>query len=221
MNLSIATSTTADGPMKLPGLDWDKMLPTRATFLANNNIDPQDTTLICVTYETMDFCRYITVGSIDKGDGITRNSTFIADALVVTEPNHALFLPLADCIAAVIHDPSKNILMVSHLGRQNLEQTGGTKCIEYLVRHHGSKPSELTVWLSPAAGNDNYPLFSFDNRSLHDVATEQLHAAGIQLAAITASPIDTTTDLAYYSHSQFLAGNRPTDGRHAVVAVMN
>lgn len=220
MTLSVYTSTVADGSMKSPDKNFATVLPTRTAFLAQHSIDPADTTLVHLTYETTDFCRYETVDSTYKGDGITRHPELEVDALVVTQPGHALFLPLADCIAAVIYDPVQHILMLSHLGRHNLEQQGGTQSIEYLVTTHKSNPQDLTVWLSPAAGSGNYPLYTFGNRSLHDVAIEQIVAAGVPANSIDLSPIDTTNDPNYFSHSQFLAGNRQTDGRHAVVAAL-
>jgi len=218
--LAYTTSTVADGSMKSPDLNFATTLPARHKFLAKNGIDSPDTTLVQLTYSGEDFCRYYTLVSNDKGDGIIRLASRDADALVVTTPGHALFLPLADCIGAVIHDPTQNILMLSHLGRHNLEQYGGTKSIEYLAEKHGCDPANLIVWLSPAAGKSSYPLYAFNNRSLHDVATEQLQAAGIPATNIMVSPIDSATDPNYFSHSQFLAGKRPTDDRHAVVAVI-
>lgn len=218
--LYFATSTVQDGSMKSPNRSYKTVLAARQKFLKKHDIKTNDTTLVQVTYETDDFCRYFTLTDADKGDGITRAPTYAADALVTTTSGHALFLPLADCIGAVIHDTKQNILMVSHLGRQNLEQLSGTKCVQYIIDTHGSNPSDITVWLSPAAGRKAYPLYSFDNRSLHDVAVEQLKAAGIPSKNITVSPIDSAADENYYSHSQFLKGNRHTDGRHAVVAML-
>ncbi len=220
MKLDVYTSVVDDGSMKSPDQNCATVLPVRSAFLHRQGVSPEETTLIQVVYESDDFCRYQTLTESDKGDGITRAPTIAADALVVTEPGHALFLPLADCVGAVIHDPTNDILMLSHLGRHNLEQHGGVNCIKYLIDEHGSNPKDLTVRLSPAAGKENYPLYSFDNRSLHDVATEQLIAAGVVPENITAPPIDTTTDENYFSHSQFLKGNRETDGRFAVVACM-
>ena len=220
MTVEIAVSTVNNGSMKSLDMNFATVLPTRTAFLQQRDIAPDDTTLVQLTYETDDFCRYYTMTDEDKGDGITRQATIEADALVVTEPNHALLLPLADCIGTVIHDPTRGILMLSHLGRHNLEQLGGTKCVEYLAEKHGCDPTDLTVWLSPAAGQESYPLYAFDNRSLHDVATEQLITAGIIAKNITVSPIDVAADTNYFSHSQFLAGGRKSDGRHAVVAVL-
>ncbi len=222
MSLQIYTSTVANGSMKsLHAADIVTVATNRADFLASLGIEPRDTTLLRLTYNRADFCEYYTLAEEDKGDGITRESTRVADALVVTAPGHALLLPLADCIGAVIHDSVQNILMLSHLGRHNLEQVGGTKSIEYLAKKHGCAPKNLSVWLSPAAGKNSYPLYAFNNRSLHDVAAEQLVAGGVLYKNISVSPIDVATDETYFSHSQFLKGNRSSDGRHAVVAVLS
>lgn len=219
--VSLFVTTVRDGSMKSPDMNFRTVLPARTKFLQAHNLTPEDTTLVQLTYDGDDYCRYYTLDDTYKGDGITREPTLESDALVVTKPGHALFLPLADCIGAVIHDTKQNILMLSHLGRHNLEQFGGTKSIEYLIDEHKSSPSDLTVWLSPAAGPENYPLFAFDNRSLHNVAVEQLKKAGIPAENIAVSPIDSAADPDYFSHSQFLKGNRETDGRFAVVATLN
>ena len=218
---SCYVSQIADGSMKsVHSGDIRTMNSLRTIFLKKHDIIPNATTLVRMTYDRKDFLRYNVVDDRAKGDGITRDSTIVSDGLVVTQLGHALFLPLADCIGAVIHDPVKNILMVSHLGRHNLEQFGGTKSIEFLVENFHCDPEDITVWLSPAAEKDNYPLFAFDNRSMHDVATEQLLAGGVLAEHITSSPVDTTKDTTYFSHSEYLKGHRETDGRFAVVTVM-
>lgn len=220
MTVAIYTSQVSDGSMKPASNDEATVMRNRTKFLQTHTIDPDATTLLHLTYGGDNYTRYLSLDDGMKGNGITRDSSIEVDALVVTKPGHALFLPLADCIGAVINDETSGVLMISHLGRHNLEQNGGTKSVDYLVKNHGVHPENLTVWLSPAAGKDNYPLFSFDNRSMHDVATEQLTAAGVPAERISISSVDTTTDLDYFSHSQFLAGNRETDGRFAVVALM-
>lgn len=219
--LKIFASTVADGSMKpLNKEDVLRTTQAREKFLQSNDIEPSNTTCVHLEYDGDDYCRYQTVDGSFKGDGITHPSSVIVDGLVVTEPGHALFLPLADCIGVVLQDPTKQLLMVSHLGRHNLEQFGGIKSVEYLIENHGTNPKNLTVWLSPAAGVDNYPLFGFENRSLHDVAVEQFLKAGVSNENITSSPIDTTKDTTFYSHSEFLKANRQEDGRFAIVAVL-
>jgi len=218
---TILCSTVADGSMKARTDDhMDDVTHNRETFLTAHDIAVSDATLVRLVYEGVDYCRYATVQDVDKGDGMVRPSTVMTDAMVVTKPGHALFLPLADCVGAVLHDPTKGILMLSHLGRHNLEQFGATKSVEYLISEHHVVPKDLTVWLSPAASKVFYPVYAFDNRSLYDVTTEQLLAAGVARENIDISPIDSAADTNYYSHSQFLKGNRADDGRFAVVAMM-
>jgi copper oxidase (laccase) domain-containing protein len=215
------TSRATDGSMKSSDQSHLSVLPNRQKFLEKNKLSIDETTLVRLTYDGDDYTRYKVVSDNDKGDGITRDPSIVADGLVTNAPGHALFLPLADCIGAVIHDPVKHVLMLSHLGRHNLEQFGGTKSIEFLIESFDCDPKDITAWLSPAAGKEHYPLFAFANRCMHEVATEQLLKAGVTQEHITCSPIDTTKDKNYFSHSEYLKGHRDTDSRFAVVAVMN
>lgn len=218
--LEIYTSVSNHGSMKSLDANFASVLPTRTAWLTQYDIKPEDTTLVHLTYDGDDYARYYTVNDELRGDGVIRPPSIAIDGLATTVPGHALFLPLADCIGAVLHDAERSVLMLSHLGRHNLVQYSGTKSIEYMCEQFGCIPENITAWLSPAAGGQNYPLYDFDNRSLHDVATEQLVAAGVKPDHITRSPIDTTTHPDYYSHSQFLAGKRTSNGRFAVVAIM-
>ncbi len=221
MKLDIFTSTVSDGSMKSKDGDQSVAQTNRTNFLQKNGLSPENTTLHTLSYGGDDYCRYLELTDELKGDGILRDSTVDADAVVVTKPEHAVLLPLGDCVGAVIHDTYQNIVMVSHLGRQNLEQHGGTKCVKHLVDKYGVNPNNLTAWLSPAAGKDNYPMEAFDGRGLQDVAMEQLLNAGIPPTSISITKDDTTTDVNYFSHSEFLKGHRPEDGRFCIVAIMH
>jgi copper oxidase (laccase) domain-containing protein len=219
--LKICVSTVEDGNMKsIHDGDINGANESRKKFLIKNSINPQNTTLVQLKYEGDDYRRYFAVNDSYKGDGIVRESTIVSDALVASVNNHALFLPLADCIGVVLYDPTKNVLMLSHSGRHNLEQLGGVASVNYLVDNFNIDPASLKVWLSPAAGKNAYPLFAFDNRSMHDVAVEQFNNAGVLSKNVEVSPVDSAMDANYYSHSQFLKGNRSSDGRFAVVACL-
>ena len=214
----IYTSQVSDGPMKpLNNADAEGVWNRRYIFFHDHGIRPEDVTFVRLEYEEDDYRRYMSIGDEYRGDGITRPSSVIVDALVTAQTGHALFLPLADCIGAVLHDPTQNVLMLSHLGRHNLERNGGSASVQYLIENHAVDPKNLKVWLSPAAGKANYPLHAFDNRGLHEVAVEQITSAGVIREKIEISPIDTTTNPNYFSHSEFLKGKREVDGRFCVV----
>lgn len=217
----VALSSVHDGNMDFPHADHEEVRSNRLAFFDQAGIDPFQATRLQVTYgDTTDFTRYKIVDDDQMGEGILRPSDDETDALVVARPEQAVFLPLADCAGAVIYDPSNQILMVSHLGRHSVEAEGGTRSIEFLQREFGSEPAELLVWLSPAVGSESYPLYAFGNRGLHEVIVEQMAKAGVSTNHIEVSHVDTAESPDYFSHSEFLAGNRSEDGRFAIVAMM-
>lgn len=220
MNLFIAVSTVNDGNMAFNDDNIDNVSKNRSAFLAKNNIDIHKTTRVGVSYNTDNFCRYFEVTDIKQCAGIFNKDAVICDAIVTKLQNCALFLNLADCIGTVVFDPSKNILMLSHLGRHSVEQNGGYKSIQFLIDKYNCNPKILQVYLSPGAGRENYPIYTHGNCALKDLIFKQLHLAGVKDSNITDNSIDTTKDKNYFSHSEFLKGHRKTDDDHAIVAMM-
>jgi copper oxidase (laccase) domain-containing protein len=220
-DIVIAVSVVDDGTMKKVGhADPEQVDENRIAWLGRHGVDIKQTVLVSLDYATDDFCHYSFVDQTMTGDGMTRRSTMTNDALATHASHVALFLPLADCVGAVLYDPMTKILMLSHLGRHNLEQHGGQKSVEYLAKEHTVDPKNLLVWLSPSAGKENYPLFNFDHTSLQQVTIEQMLAAGVYKENITPSNIDTTKCQEYFSHSEYKKGHRQTDGRFAVLAMI-
>lgn len=215
MKTNIEVSTVSDGSM---GKEAENVFANRSSFLTKLGVSPERTVLVHLIYEGENYCRYDQVTAGDGGDGITQPPTRINDALFTREKGVAFFLPLADCVGMVLVDTKQEILGVSHMGRHNLEQTGAKRSVEYMVATFGSDPADISVYMSPAAGKSNYPLFAFENRSMHEVTTEQLLDAGVSRSRIEVTDEDTTTNENYFSHSEFLKGHRETDGRHALVA---
>ncbi len=224
----VATSTVEDGSMYDRNDDADPtVLANRERFLTAHSIQVDQTTRLGVNtverdkvlHET-DWCKYVEVTEQDSGRGMHGDKGLPCDALVTRDPNRALALAVADCIGTAIYDPTQSVLMVTHLGRQSLEQDGGKKSVEYLVEKYQSNPADLKVWMTAAAGKEKYPMWAFDNRSMKDVVFEQLAAAGILLANITDNPAETTEDLNYFSYSEWHHGRRENDGDHWIVAMM-
>ncbi len=222
MNLVVATSTTKDGNMAITKdqSNKDEVIQNRRTFLSNLGINMEDATRVIIVYEGENYRRYREVDERDKATGMFNGDGAAADALVTRTPGQALFLPLADCVGTTIYDPEQQVLMLSHVGRHSLEQSGAETSVKYLVDNYGCHPEDLLVWLTPAPGKERYPLYAFDNRSFKDVVFEQLQTAGIRRQNITDDPTDTTNNPSYYSHSEFLAGRQADDGRYAMVAMM-
>lgn len=215
----VATSKVDDGSMS-KSVALDERDENRRKFLAAHGVTPEQTVLVHLTYGGDNYCRYETATAKDKGDGITKLPSSEHDALFTTEKGLALLLPLADCIGVVLYDAKHHALGLAHLGRHNLVQMGGTRAVTYMQEQFGTEPQDLLVWLSPAAAQEAYPLFDFDNRGMHDVAIQQLVRSGIPEGNIVVDTRDTATDPQLFSHSQFLKGKQETDGRHAMLAMM-
>lgn len=201
--------------MKRSGADEAMVDENRRIFLEKRGLSPEKSVLVQLDYNSSDFCRYDVISEIAAGEGIIREGR-IADGLATTSKDLALFLPLADCIGVVLYDPEHAALMLTHLGRHNLEQNGGQKSMEFMCAEFGTDPSKLEVFFSPSAGRENYPVFSFEGKSLAEIAVTQLTAGGVAQSAVELSPIDTTRDDHYFSHSEFLKNHRKTDGRFAI-----
>lgn len=166
------------------------------------------------------FCRVVEVNHTHAGDGIDGEGLIVADAIVTAEKSLPLMLPVADCVGAVLFDPTHEVLMLSHLGRHSLEQQGAVRSVEYLIEHFNSTPEEVEVWLSPAAGKDVYPIWALDNQGMKEVTLGQLEKAGIIASNIHDDSRSTTDDETLYSYSEFLKGHRKEDGDHMIAAVM-
>lgn len=220
--LVVALSSVDDGDLRFGNGDDVAVRENREAFLAGIDIDPLQATVVQVTYaDTTDFARYHVVNEDLQGEGMLEPASSLpADALVAVHPDHALFLLLADCIGIVLFDPANNVLMVSHVGRHSAEIEGARRSVEFLAEEFGSDPAELLVWLSPGVGSETYPLHAMGNRGLQEVIVEQLSGAGVTPDHLEVSPVNTADDENYYSHSEYVAGNRSEDGRFAIVAMM-
>jgi copper oxidase (laccase) domain-containing protein len=217
----VAISTVQNGNMYIPtDSENETVIQNRQVWLAAQSIALEATTRVDITYDRTDFCRYRVVGETDKGDGMQSTSSAPADALVVTQPGHALFLPVADCVATVLFDEEHSVLMLSHLGRHSLEQQGGVRSVQYLVEQFNSKPSKIKVWLGPAPDKEVYPIYALDNKGVKEAVYEQLGEAGVIVDNIIDNQSDTATNHDYYSHTAFLKGNKAEDGRFAMVAML-
>lgn len=215
-DIEIYLSTVSDGSMRTSATPEPLISSDAADkYISRHGISLEDVVLLRLAYDTDDFCTYREVAASEGGAGFTKPQDNTADALVTCQQNIALFLPIADCVGTVLYHPATHTLMLSHLGRHNLEQNGGTKSVEYLVQQ-GIDPREILVYLSPAAGKEFYPLFAFANRSLHEVTVEQLQKGGILANNITIDARDTVTDPDFFSHSAALRGERQR-GRHGII----
>ncbi len=193
----------------------------RQKWFISLGLSTDNATRVVTSYDRDDYCIYREVSLVkDKGLGMYVPTSKPSDALITRDKNHILFLPVADCIAATLYDPITETLMLSHLGRHSLEQNGAYKSVRHLVDNYGIDAKNLQIWLSPAPSKESYTIHALGDVGMKEAAMSQLKRADIDMYQITDSPHDTATDGRYYSHSAFLRGKKPTDGRYAMLAVL-
>lgn len=123
----------------------------------------------------------------------------VSDGLIANSLDVGILLPLADCLGVVVFDEEHRVVGLLHSGRQNIEQYGPKKFIEYFVKNVGSNPGELKVYFSPHALN--YQIFKFNNKTLSEVAREQLTEAGVELKNVIDYRVDTVENANLPSNS--------------------
>lgn len=211
-NVIVGLSSVKDGSMK-DGVELQtkSAIANRSMFLQKLAMPVSHAATFYTSFEGNEYCRYAdaTPGLLPGLDGVS-----------TVEKKQPIMVPLADCTGAVLYDSARHVLMVSHLGRHSTEQFGARKSVEYMASKYGSAPTDLLVWLSPSPSVEAYPLFAFDGKGFKEVLSEQLRSAGVLQSNIEVSAIDTASDIAYFSHSEFLKGRRTSDGRYAIAAMM-
>ncbi len=219
----VATSHVSDGSMHNRNDPHDvDIISNRQQWLASQGFSLDQATRVRVSYvEGDDFCRYREVGEANKGEGMMNADFPAADALITTTLGHVLFLPIADCVATTIFDEEHGVLMLTHLGRQSLEQDGGYKSVKYLQDHYSSNPHALKIWLSPTVNKDVYKIYKLDDKGMKEAVYEQLVRAGVDTSNIDDNNDDTATNPDYFSYSEYLKGNKLVDGCYAMAAVLN
>lgn len=222
MSVTVAVSTVADGSMHNRHDPLDPIVTNnRRMFLEKNGMSIATATRFNIDYNRTNYCQYTTIDAAAYGHGMSDNNAIMADALITTTPGQTLFLPVADCIGAVIYDPHNEVVMLVHLGRHSLEQQGGVVAVQHLVDAYKSAPRELQVWLTPAPGKGSYPIWKLDNKGMKEATLEQLQTAGILLDNIHDNPADTTKDAQYFSYSAFLKNEKSQDGDHSIAVILN
>ena len=164
-----------------------------------------------------DFTEYYEVADKTLSEYVVTNlekQISVSDGLVTKCSNVGFLLPLADCLGIVVFDERHEVVGLLHAGRQNIEQYGPKKFIEYFVKKFGSNPEELKAYFSPCALN--YKVYKLENKLLPEVVKEQLTEAGVLLESIIDYKVDTVNNDRLPSYS---SGDKTQ--RFAIVAKQN
>lgn len=123
----------------------------------------------------------------------------VSDGLTTKCHNTGILLPLADCLGMVVFDEEHQTIGLLHSGRQNIEQYGPKKFIQFFTEKYSSNPKQLKIYFSPYALN--YKIYKFDNKSLSEVAKEQLKESGVLQENVIDFRVDTVNSTNLPSNS--------------------
>lgn len=231
-DVTVAVSSKSDNTMldRARGFHEELVLQDRIRFCQQVGVAYEACVFQLIRYD--DQQTYDHTVAVHIQDTVAYTAEVAADGLFTTERGVGLFLPVADCVAAVMYDPVKRCLGMFHLGRHSTYANLATCAVKYFTEQ-GSKTTDIIIWMSPSAGADSYRLDWFDYEDdpawkgfytksedgfLLDLAGynhRRFVAAGVLSENITTSKVDTMVDSNYFSHS-----NGDVSGRIAVVAMM-
>lgn len=202
--VTLAISTLKDGNMRaFSDAEFETVLENQSKLSIVLGTTAGKTARVLTTYiDRKSFCEYYEVNNdsllehtIEKSEPDLK----LADGLVAKSQDFALLLPLADCLGIVFYDKALGILGLLHSGRQNLEEDGAYKFVEFLKQNYNSKPEDLQVYFTPHA--QDFEIYALNHAKLAEAAEEQLVRAGVKPQNIERSDIDTVANPDFPSNS--------------------
>lgn len=190
-----------------------------AKIAAYAGATPERTVVMDVTSDQANWDTIYEVQEIGAGRGVYDTSTrLVADALVTRTPDLVLLLPTADCCPVVIHDSSRQVVALAHLGWQSTNAGLVSKVVSFLKQHYQTRPVDLRVWVGPCIKAESYVFAQavqesdprwrpFLKRTTRGIGIDIVgyNVAGLQSAGVLSQniqicPVDTATSPDYFSH---------------------
>lgn len=199
--VEVGISEIGDGSMRFFG-EGDEVEIIRNQRKLSRLIGVDDVVRVRTVYDGRDtFTEYYEItkdNALDYSIDNPEKEIPVSDGLVTKEPEIGILLPLADCLGAVVFDEKQGLVGLLHAGRQNIEQDGPKKFIEYLVNSCGSDVKDIKLFFSPYALN--YHITKL-NKTMTEAAREQFIGAGVLSDNMIDPGIDTVSNERYPSRS--------------------
>lgn len=241
-NVIASVSALEDGQMQL---GWsqpqNEVVENRRRFLSECGIDIKQTVLLRVRYgDELTYDVIEEVGAEHCARGMYNLEGGPTDCLITNQPEVALFLPIADCVATVVHDPIQNVLALAHLGRHSTVANLAEKLVRHLAQTHNTDPKDLIIWMAPSLQKQSHILqyadFANNNLDWQPYCTKlangfsldmqgynhsRFTSMGVPTENITISSADTGQNSNYWSHyTETTIQGHEAPPRFAVVCMM-
>lgn len=167
---------------------------------------------------------------IDVKEGVI--PLLVGDALVTSQKGIALAVLHADCQAALVYDPVREVIAAVHAGWRGLVHNIYAEVVQFLQKNYLSSPSDLLVGIAPSLSPENSEFLHYQQEfprsfwkhmiakpfhfNLWKIAEEQLMDAGILPHRIEIMQVDT-----YANPELFYSYRREKQsGRHATAILL-
>ena len=230
--LLVRFSSRGDGAMlnRTIGRHASEVVANRREFCLANGVLYDDMVYQVIQYGVTEL--YNKLVDVTEENTVKYTDGIAADGLFTMQRGVGLFLPVADCVATVVYDPVKQLLVVLHMGRHST----CSDLIEVALQRFqsaGADPANLIVWMGPSAQQVSYRLKWFDAKDepdwqgFYDVKGDgyyldmpgynkaQFLRHGVNETNIHISRVNTMKSEHYFSHA-----TGDIDGRMALLAVM-
>ncbi len=106
------------------------------------------------------------------------------DALITQKRGVALLIKTADCQAAIVYDPIRQVIANIHAGWRGNVQNIYAKTVKRMEEEFGSRPEDLLVGISPSLGPDASEFVNYKNEFPEDFWPFQVKPNHFDLWAI-------------------------------------
>ena len=238
-NILCKTSSAADGNMSFRIGETDNSLQNREQFLMNNGIDFKNH--VCMKCDHGEQITTVNRSTENQKDGTfgskTQEDMLLSEVLVTQEKGLALMLLTADCMPVSLYDPITQTIALAHFSRETISKNLPQKTISLLRERFAVDPANLLINVGPYIHTDSYSFPAnnhniqsnilpftkeIDDKNFVDLiaaCNQQLTQAGVELANIAVSTINTHVSPNHFSHYASRTQNT-LKGRLATVLMM-
>lgn len=207
----VKLSSLDDGEMHFDRAEAKDVLQNYKSFLG----DLSNVALIRCTYDAKSMDR---IKSIESATELTGSNRLEYDSLTTNVVGITLALPVADCVAMALYDPTNQAIAILHLGWRATKDLLVRKTIEHMQKEYNTDPKDLIAYLSPSIDKEQYVFADADQKDdpvwndfidkkndgyhldIKGFNVHQLESLGVVRNNIEISSINTATSSNYGSH---------------------
>lgn len=207
-NIHYFITTVKDGNLDFRFDNKLKVFNNRKIFFNRIGLDAKNSVCMNVINHS-DNILIVTEKYLGKGIFDLKSAPKV-DALITNKREICLMLLTADCIPVSLYDPIKKVISLIHLSRRTIYLNLAKKVVRCLMENFDTNPRDIVINFGPHIHKKSYILdLSFES-------LKQFIELGTLKENIKISPINTYTNLNYFSHRRS-QDQKIKEGRFATI----